>query len=163
MGDAPCDKATGQCQCRPAYAGLHCEECALRHHNYPQCERCYCSEEGVTEKFCNSSLAELQFGSKINYSEIGLFCVTIFKFPILYECKINSDLINSVIVLSDILAKSVTSAMWGTTLSPPVLNVNVLKSEPSKAQTAKWSPAILKSVNVSVNRNIPVSNATSAR
>ena len=81
----------------------------------------------------------------------------------MYDSKINSDLINSVIVLSDILAKSVTSAMWGTTLSPPALNVNVLKSEPSKAQTAKWSPAILKSANVSVNRNIPVSNATSAR
>ena len=43
-----CDRATGQCKCRPNTYGRSCDECQPGFWNYPDCQRCDCNGHAPT-------------------------------------------------------------------------------------------------------------------
>ncbi|XP_050712288.1 laminin subunit alpha-1-like isoform X2 [Eriocheir sinensis] len=49
-----CDPTTGQCQCRPLFAGRQCDRCRRGHGGVNEgCPRCQCDPEGSTSQICD--------------------------------------------------------------------------------------------------------------
>ncbi|XP_077867614.1 laminin subunit alpha-5-like, partial [Saccoglossus kowalevskii] len=81
-----CSAETGQCECRPEYAGLNCDECAVGYYGYPTCRPCDCHRNGTEGGVCE--VGGRQCPCKPNY--IGLNCdrcsVGYYDFPACLPC-----------------------------------------------------------------------------
>lgn len=83
-----CD-SEGQCQCKPRYAGIKCDQCIGGYYSYPTCIACTCDKEGSTSDYCNPVDGQCQ--CKENFS--GIFCNRckpgFYGFPNCRECSCN--------------------------------------------------------------------------
>lgn len=52
---AQCDFTSGQCECRPGFAGLNCSRCAEGYFGFPLCRACHCDAAGSLGPDCDSS------------------------------------------------------------------------------------------------------------
>ncbi|XP_070555377.1 laminin subunit alpha-like [Ptychodera flava] len=65
-----CAEETGQCECRPEYAGVNCDRCADGYYGYPACRPCDCHRNGTRDGVCQ--VGGGQCPCKPNY--VGLNC-----------------------------------------------------------------------------------------
>lgn len=50
--DSNCNKETGQCNCKPGYTGIKCDQCDVGYFGSRICETCDC-DGGVTADICH--------------------------------------------------------------------------------------------------------------
>ncbi|XP_077991288.1 laminin subunit alpha-5-like [Glandiceps talaboti] len=88
-----CADETGQCECRPEYAGPNCDRCADGYYGYPACRPCDCHRNGTEGGVCQ--VGGGQCPCKFNYD--GLNCdqcqVGFYNFPECLAC--NCDRVGS--------------------------------------------------------------------
>ena len=47
-----CEDGSGQCICKPQYAGQRCERCAVGYFGWPRCQECECNVNGTEGAVC---------------------------------------------------------------------------------------------------------------
>ncbi|XP_063691882.1 laminin-like protein epi-1 isoform X2 [Bolinopsis microptera] len=55
-----CDQITGQCQCKPGFAGRICDQCAASHYGYPACTSCDCDPENSYSDTCDQETGQCE-------------------------------------------------------------------------------------------------------
>ncbi|KAA0189501.1 Laminin beta chain, partial [Fasciolopsis buskii] len=86
-----CDKATGQCPCKPGVVGRRCDQCALYHYDFSAngCKNCSCDPQGSVTLQCNlaTSLCDCRPGIMGKHCDI---CKPgSWDFPVCRPCVCN--------------------------------------------------------------------------
>ncbi|KAI3381409.1 hypothetical protein SNEBB_000855 [Seison nebaliae] len=86
-----CNHRNGQCDCRENIGGRRCDQCKAGYWNYPECKKCDCNIDGVTDGICSQKSGECLcksnvVGSQCNECKSGTFDLNALHVTGCIEC-----------------------------------------------------------------------------
>ncbi|XP_071477998.1 LOW QUALITY PROTEIN: laminin subunit alpha-5-like, partial [Diadema antillarum] len=84
-----CAPYTGQCECRPEYAGPDCTECNEGYYGYPNCIPCDCNVNGTENKVCQVNGGQCPCKPNFIGRNCNLCASSFYGFPECKQCDCN--------------------------------------------------------------------------
>lgn len=85
-----CEPTTGECHCKPNYAGPKCNQCASGFYGYPDCQPCECNAEGSSSTLqCNEKSGQCPCKSIYSGRQCDRCLSGFYGFPDCKPCKCN--------------------------------------------------------------------------
>ncbi|XP_041484164.1 laminin subunit alpha-like isoform X1 [Lytechinus variegatus] len=85
-----CAPLTGQCECKPEYAGPDCTECNEGYYGYPYCRPCDCNVNGTENKVCQVNGGQCPCKPNFTGRNCNLCALSYYGFPECQRCDCNT-------------------------------------------------------------------------